>query len=555
MPVANTVHISGRGSVVRQLRILVSQFRVLRTGTLSEIRPDNMYQPLMANLKMKKITYLILFSISFLFSCTEKSKHSEKQIKSATNSADSIYNLPATITGKILNLEVYPNIKEVKLTIPGFEGDETEITKRIDDSGQFTIKFYPKTKREVQLYPIEDILVTQPGDSLHIIKDFKDIGSSSFSGDRAELNKQISKFRGQYLGRYPTDYKQPYLDFKENCKNEKNSNYQKLIEFQENNICKDEFNNWAIKQIELDYCIALFHYPRQHFVRSKIELTDSTEYFSFIENLEGKFDNSIVMSGYFKTTEQYMNYQIMKHKEYQQKIANRDTIVDLVISDLFSSTENNYLAQFSLRTLLNVALQSNQTDWIDNNSEQISTKINDTFLRNNLKEHYDRINDFNNNPKRFSDAILSSNNNIELNNGISFQSNNEKNTIKELIEANSGKVIYVDFWATWCPPCIHNMQYSKQLIADFKNKDVEFAFICINSKEDLWREKLNELEIGGRHIFCDFETTRAIRQRFGFSGIPYYMLIDKEGLIVDFGYHLNPQSGYVKTQIERLLNE
>jgi len=43
---ANTVHIAGRGSVVRQLRILVSQFRVLRTGTLSEIRPDNMYQPL-----------------------------------------------------------------------------------------------------------------------------------------------------------------------------------------------------------------------------------------------------------------------------------------------------------------------------------------------------------------------------------------------------------------------------------------------------------------------------------------------------------------------------
>lgn len=46
MPAANTVHIAGRGSVVRQLRILVSQFRVLRTGTRSEIRPDNMYQPL-----------------------------------------------------------------------------------------------------------------------------------------------------------------------------------------------------------------------------------------------------------------------------------------------------------------------------------------------------------------------------------------------------------------------------------------------------------------------------------------------------------------------------
>ncbi len=507
-------------------------------------------------LKMKKATYIILFSFSFLFSCTEKSKNSEKQTEPVLSSADSIYYLPAIITGKILNLEVYPNIKEVKLTIPGFEGDETEITTKIDDSGQFTIEFYPKTKREVQLYPIEDILVIQPGDSLHIIKDYKDIGNTSFQGDRAALNQQISKFRGKYLGRYPTDYKQPYLDFKKDCEKEKNSSYQKLIEFQENNLCTDEFNNWAIKQIELDYCKALFHYPFQHLLRSKIELSDSSEYFSFIENLEDKVDNSIVMSDYFKTSEQYVNYQITKlQKEYRQQITKKDTIIDLMIDDLFSSTQNKYLAQFSLCTFLNISLKSNKTDWIDNYSEQINPKINDSFLKNNLQEHYDRINEFNNNPKRFSDAILSSNNNIELNNGITLQSNNEKNTVKELIEANPGKVIYVDFWATWCPPCLHYMQYSKQLIAHFKNKEVEFAFICINSKEDLWREKLNELKINGQHIFCDFETTRSIRQRFGFSGIPYYLLIDKEGVIVDFGYHLNPQSGYVKTQIEKLLNE
>ena len=48
----NTVHIAGQGSVVRQLRILATQFRVLRTGTLSEIRPDNMYQPLSVSLKL-----------------------------------------------------------------------------------------------------------------------------------------------------------------------------------------------------------------------------------------------------------------------------------------------------------------------------------------------------------------------------------------------------------------------------------------------------------------------------------------------------------------------
>jgi hypothetical protein len=54
MAAHNKVHIAGRGSVVRQLRIPVSQFHVLRTGTLPEIRPDNMYQPLTPSLNEKE---------------------------------------------------------------------------------------------------------------------------------------------------------------------------------------------------------------------------------------------------------------------------------------------------------------------------------------------------------------------------------------------------------------------------------------------------------------------------------------------------------------------
>ena len=506
----------------------------------------------------KKIVHIVLISIIFLLSCTTKSKKKDfvKSTYSITNSIDSIQNKPAIIAGEILNLGVYPNIKEIKLTIPGFKGDNVVFITKIKEFGQFNFEFYPKTKREVNLYPIEDILVIQPGDSLYILKDFKDIGNTSFSGDGAILNQEISKFRASYLGRYRPDYKQPYLEFKTKCEKEKSSNYQRLIEYQEENSSSDEFNNWAIKQIELDFCKALFHYPSQHLKRSKVELKDSSEYFSFIENLEHKIDNSIVMSDYFNITEQYVQYQILNlQKKYSQQNVKKDTIVDIMIEDLFSTTENNYLAQFSLRTLLNISLFSNKTDWIDKYRDQINNKMDDAFLKNNLQEHYDRINEFNNNPKRFSDAILSMNNNIEQNKGISLKHEDEKNIIKELIAASPGKVIYVDFWATWCPPCLHNMQFSKKLITDFKNKDVEFAFICINSKKDLWQEKLNELELAGRHIFCNDENTRAVRKRFGFSGIPYYLLINKNGVIVDFGYHLNARSEYVKLEIEKLLRE
>ena len=82
---ANNVHIAGRGSVVRQLRILASQFRVLRTGTLSEIRPDNMYQPLGTILKNTKIMnkiVLLFFTIVIMISCLSlKNKTTEFQMK------------------------------------------------------------------------------------------------------------------------------------------------------------------------------------------------------------------------------------------------------------------------------------------------------------------------------------------------------------------------------------------------------------------------------------------------------------------------------------------
>ncbi len=53
----NKVHIAGRGLVVRQLRILASQFRVLRIGTLSEIRPENLHLTVVnRNLGVEKLS-------------------------------------------------------------------------------------------------------------------------------------------------------------------------------------------------------------------------------------------------------------------------------------------------------------------------------------------------------------------------------------------------------------------------------------------------------------------------------------------------------------------
>ena len=284
-----------------------------------------------SNFMKKTTTYIVIILLNFLLGCTTISNQKDK-LKStdlSTNSFDSTKNTASILAGKILNSNVYPHINELKLTVPSFEGDKMVYLTKINGSGFFKFNFYPKTKREVQLHPTDDVIIIQPGDSVFVTIDFKDIGNATFSGDHALLNQQIATFRTNYLGRYPTNYQQSYFDFKASCEKARANSYNRLIEFQQNNSLSDDFNSWAIKQIELDFYKALFHYPFQHHLRSNKALKDTAEYYSFIESFKERVDNSIIMTDYFEVTKQFVGFKIrsLESKLSQQK-SPKDSITE-----------------------------------------------------------------------------------------------------------------------------------------------------------------------------------------------------------------------------------
>jgi len=57
--------------------------------------------------------------------------------------------------------------------------------------------------------------------------------------------------------------------------------------------------------------------------------------------------------------------------------------------------------------------------------------------------------------------------------------------LEALRESNKGKVVLVNFWATWCVPCVKEFPEIVQLYKDYKKKDFKVIFISVDSPEEI----------------------------------------------------------------------
>jgi len=112
-----------------------------------------------------------------------------------------------------------------------------------------------------------------------------------------------------------------------------------------------------------------------------------------------------------------------------------------------------------------------------------------------------------------------------------------------------GKYVYIDFWATWCGPCLLELPHIKEMWEKMNPENFAIVMISHDYREQDWHDCIEKR--GMKEWIHIHDKDRSIANKLGIGGIPASFLIDKQGRYLQRGF--SGEGGNLTEEVQHYL--
>lgn len=505
---------------------------------------------------MNRVVIIFLWATALLLSCGAKANNQTKPSPDGRSFPE--IEQRTVIIGTIDNIKEIPGAPmTIKLSVNVISvGTQNSIEAAIDEDGRFmfdiplyhsinTFLIYGDAKIDPFLFVNDTLMI-----NCKIGKRGYQIGIVS-----AAFDKRHDKFQNQFnvnnrwLHYYMIDGFRDKLPKDEpvNELKERYLNFQKeLLAEIDLRVKKDSLDSTISNYLTISAKYAVYG----DIIRlgsSIPDIEERVQFYSFLndsivfnENAMLSSDYCTFLSSFNKSVDRIRGPQISAKSNYD--------LIKTSVEMAFTKREGIWGEYLAASALFGFATRDEEIPQaqVDSLSDLIGRSFNDKYIRQYLLAVYSKLGQKAEESKNFklpAGAILNT-----------YDSLSGEQLFNKIVADNSGRVIFIDIWGTWCSACIAQMLHSQKVHEQFKGETVTFIFLCEGSSAKSWERAIKKHQIEGSHINLNASQYGYLKSRFSIDGVPRYLLIDKHGKVVNADAP-EPQNDALVAEIKTLLEK
>ncbi len=433
------------------------------------------------------------------------------------------------------------------------------------------------------------IFFVEPGDSLHVAVEEGFFGPSySFSGPNADDSRFIAEWFPRYYS-FRLDYEDLEVeDFKRQIDQRRQNQFEFLTERREEYALSPSFIDYATAYFNYGWASRMISYPMYYWFANDHKNEDVTsEYYDFLQEISLVDEKAIGVDTYHTFLVSILDWELIKGARpsrlydlydlsglglseeteaqldsmYQANQAQLDSLYEhrepLRLSEKIdlSGLGLSEVAEAQLDSIYKHKRRRIMWDFLnryDLAKEKLEGRVLYWFLAGVLIDGFEkgseafalahrRWEDFQQiNPHpEYTEAVQAAlDNALKPQPGLQLGQPAPEFTLHDLsgqpvsLSQFKGEVVLLDFWASWCEPCISDLPKLREIKEKTADWPVVFVNVSLDEDEEAWREAIDKHEIKGVHVRTDTFASD-VAKSYQIDGIPLYYLVDSQGLIVE----------------------